>query len=680
MLRVVLLALFWNQFATLAEAQPTPPIAVRAVAPNAPRSPEFPAQLKRRFRIADRTPIAGLAFVPGTEGILVLQESNVALLLDRQTGQIQAEWKGTFAGSLRGGMAVTPDGKHVAIGALQRVHYLTLPDLKDGWLFHPDVETPRSAFQQLAFSPDGKRLAVGGYGWPVHVLSTVDGRSLLTEKAVVESLRMLRFSRDGQLLFMAGAASSDAVPPPIPHAARWNLTTGTVDLLEKWPQRSSAYALWEQPDGQLALHGSQNSGIRHLDPQTLAVKSTTSFVAGWAPAVSGDGRRYAFASRDGILWLYDSTMPNAKLGEFSVETQPDLLALNHDGTELLVGANNGDVQWWRLRFPRTSDEPASANDPENLFATTDLSSPQVSEPDEEGLVQFEGHRGNILTLTAYPDNEHVLTTGFDQRALLWNLTTRKLDKRFDGVPGKAAGLYFGAAVSPDGKQLLMSGGQYKGTHHLDLWNPLTLERRVGLAGVTDTAHEVAISADGTLCAAGGNRHDLVVWETKTGDEKIRIPVPVPANNQNNFGFLAIAFATDGKHLVSSAGTTVTVWSLESGKLVTSVETGQCQAICARPGVDEILIDSGRGGQFYTVPKLEPKRIVPFPQHFPCAAFSTDGHRLLIGGRGQCDVWDVPSGERLFQRTGKMDAVTMTPNGKTLLFTEANTLVAMPLPE
>lgn len=677
MFRLACLALLGIALVADVQAQTAPPIAIRATPPLVSRTPVFPAQLMRRYRIADRTPITGLAFVPGTEFILVLQESNVALLLHRQTGQIQAEWKGPFVGSLRGGLAVAPDGKHAAIGTLQRVHYLTLPDMKEAWAFDPDVETPRSAFQQLAFSPDGKRLAASGWGWPVHLLDTADGRSVQTEKAVVESLRMLRFSRDGQSVFMVGSASSDKVPPPIPHAARWNLAAGTVDLLEKWPQRTVAYALWEQPDGQLALHGSQNSGIRHLDPQTLTVKSTTSFVSGWAAAISGDGRRYAFASQSGVIRLYDSTLPNAPLGSFSVETQSDQLALNEDGTQLLVGANNGDIHWWKLRFPRTAEEPASAVDAENLFVPTDMSVPQVNGPNEEGIVQFDGHRGNILSVTPYPDNEHVLTTGFDQRVLLWNLTTRKVAQRYDGAAGKAFDLYFGTAISPDGKQLLMSGGQYKGTHHTDLWNPMTLEKRVGLPGVTDTTWRVAISADGTLCAAGGNRHDLVVWETKTGAEKIR--VPVPADNQNNTGFLAIAFATDGKHLVSCAGSTLSVWSLETGKLVSSMESGHCQTVRARPEVNEILIDTGRGGQFYTIPKLEAKQILPSPQRFRVAVFSANGNTLLMGNTGQCDVWDVPSGERLYQRIGKMDVVSLTPNGKTLLFTEASTLVAMPLP-
>lgn len=675
--RIALIALCWVSVVPVVYAQPILPIPIRAAVPNVPRETIFPARLKQRFRIPDRSPVTGLAFVPGRNAILVLQESNLALLLNPQNGQILGQWKGEFFGSLRGGLAVAPDGKHAAFGTLQRVHYLALPDMKEVWVFHPDVETPRSAFQQLAFSPDGKRLAASGYGWPVHLLDTADGSSLQTEKSVVNSLRMLRFARDGQSLFMAGAASTDGVPPPIPHAARWNLNSGTVDLLERWPQRTVAYALWEQPDGQLALHGSQQSGIRHLDPQTLAVTSTTPFMSGWAAAISGDGRRYAFSSQSGIVRMYDSTLPDAKLGTFSLETQPEQLALNHDGTELLVGANNGDIQWWRLRFPRTGEEPASAVDLENLFATTDLSAPQVSEADDEGVVRFEGHRGNILTVTAYPDNEHVLTTGFDQRVLLWNLSTRKLDKRFDGVAGKAFDLYFGARASVDGKQLLLAGGQYRGTHHLDLWNPLTLEKQLGLGGVTDTTWKVAFSADGALCAAGGNRHDLVVWDTKTGDEKVRIPIP--ANNQNNLGFHAVDFATDGKHLVSSFGTSVSVWSVESGKLVSSVETGQCLAMAARPDADEIFIDTGRGGQFYTVPKLEGRRIVPAQQHIRHITFSADGNRLLIGDRGECSVWDLPSSERVFQRTGKMDVISMTPDGKTLLFSEASTLAALPLP-
>lgn len=675
MSRIALPVVVWIGLATSAFCQTPPPIPLRPAMPN-PRRIEFPAQLKQRYRLSDRTGVAGVAFVPGSDTILILQKNHAALLLNRRTGQIQGEWKGTFRGSMDGGLAVAPDGKHVAIGTVQRVHYLTLPELKERWVYQPE-NGPNSAFQQLAISPDGSQLVASSHGRSLQLLKTSDGSLIRTEKPVVNSVRMVRFSRDGQSVFMVGAASTDDVPPPIPHAARWNLTTGTVDLLEKWPKRTVAYALWEQPDGRLALHGSWNSGIRQLDPQTLEEQSNTTFVSGWAHAISGDGRRYAFASQQGIVRLYDSTMPQAKLGEFSTEVRSDQMALNHDGTELLVGSDAGDIQWWRLRFPRNEDEPASAVDPENLFTPTDLTQPQVSEPDIEGIVRFDGHRGRILTVTAYPDNERVLTTGADMRVLLWNRVTGKLERRFDGVAGKAFDMYFGAAISPDGKQLLLGGGQYKGTHHLGLWDPLLLEKRTPLPGVTDTTHEVAISSDGTLCAAAGHRHDVVIWTTKTGEEKTRIPLPVP--NQNGLGFHALTFATDGRHLISSAGTAITAWSVETGKLVSSVETGQCLSLRARPATNEVLVDTGRSADLYTLPGLAAKRQIPYPHHFRHADFSSDGTRLMIGGDDRMDVWDLPSNERLFQRIGKLDVVTMAPDGKTIYFTEASTLAAMPLP-
>ncbi len=666
----------WLSLVTGTSAQAPAVTTIRAVTSDAQQKPVFPAQLLRRFRVADRSGIAGVAFVPHSSNILVLQHNNVLLLLQGTTGQILADWKGTDR-STQGGLALSSDGRTVAVGEQGRIVGLSLPELKPRWTFTATERPQTGVFQVLAFSPDGKKLVAGGFDWPLQLIDAATGKLVKEQTISIDGLRMLQFSRDSQAVFFAGSMGRDGTPPPIPHAGRWNLGNDALDLLEKWPQRTVAYALWEQPDGTLALHGSWNSGIRHLDAKTLAVTSTTPFLSGWAATVSGDGRRYAFATMDGQIWPYDAEFPRGRLGAFSAETRPQRIALNHAGTELLIGTDGGDLQWWRLRYPRTDDDPASAVDPDNLFAATDLSVPQVSAPDDESIVRFDGHRSNILTVTPYPDSVHVLTTSADQRVLLWDLAARKLARRFDGKPNKAFDMYFGAAISPNGKHLLLAGGQYKGTHHLDLWEPMTLEKRLGLGGVTDTTWAVAISADGKLCAAGGHRHDLVVWETQTGNEKVRIALPQP--NQVNVGIRSVAFSGDGQSVISCFGGMVTTWSVETGKETASKEVGQSQVIIPRPETNEILVDTGHGGELWGLPTLVTRRNVPYPQHFRHAAFSADGKRVALGGNDRLEVWDIAAHERLFLRTGKIDQVSLTPDGKTVLFTEVNTLATLPIP-
>lgn len=675
--------LAWLGLPLLAQEQRPPqpikvPVAPAVARPVTPSAPVFPAQLLRRLRISDRAPIVGVAFVPGTRTIVVLQQSNTLMHLDAQTGAILANWQAPELSAV-GGLAVAPDGRSVAVGTYRGITLLALPGLKERWVAGPLPESESyGPIANLAFSPDGKQLVAGGNGWPLNLLAVTDGSVVRTESStkVIDGLRMLRFSRDGSAVFLAGAIGRDGNAPPIPHAARWNLNGGKVDWLEKLPQRLVAYALWEQPDGLLALHGAQQSAIRRLDPQTLQVVSSTSFLAGWAAAVSGDGRRYAFARQDGFVHPYDSAQPQLRLGMFSTETRPDQLALNHDGTELLVGADNGDLQHWRLKYPSLADEPASALFAENAFAPADLSVPEVAGPDEEGIVRYEGHRGTILTLLPYPDSTHVLTAGFDQRVRLWDLTQRKLASRFDGVAGKAFDLYFGAAVSADGEKLLLAGGQYRGTHSVALWHPQRLEKRLVLGGTTDTTHRVALAPDGKRAAAAGNNHDVVIWDTGTGNETARIKLPQP--NQNNLGFFAVALTLDGKQVLTSQGSEVSLWSAEDGKLVAIAETGQCQVIRPRPGTTEIVIDTGRGVSFLSLPDLALKRQIPFPQHFRSAAFSADGMRLALGGGDRLEVWDLKQNVQVLLRTGKIDQVSLTPDGKTVLWTEANTLATLRL--
>ncbi len=658
---------------TVALAQPQPIIVKPGPSAVVNRESRFPAELLGRYRITDRAAIAGLAILPHESAFLILQKSNTLILLDGKTGAVRAGWNtDQFVGHL----AVSADGKNVVIGGHQWITCLSVPELKERWKYQTAVQEFSGAFNCLAFSADGQRLVAAGYRTPLVLLEAKTGRELQTQATVTDSPRMVRFSRDGKFVFTTGAVSRDDIPPPIPHAARWDIAAGTVDPLEKLPQRSVAYSLWEQPDGKLALHGSQNSAIRHLDPQTLQVVSSSPFLSGWSAAISGDGRRYAFAVMQGSVHLYDSAFPQTRLGSFLCETRPDHLALNPDGTELLIGSDDGDVQWWRLRFPRRLDEPASALMAENQFIQTDLSAPTVVGPDDEGIVRYDGHRGAILSMLAYPDSERVLTAGADQRVLLWNLKARKVEARFDGVAGKAFDMYFGAAISQDARQLLLAGGQYRGTQRLGLWNPMTLERRLELGGTKDTTHRVAITPDGKLCAAAGNMHDLVVWDCITGNEKQRIALPQP--NQNNLGFHAVELSPDGKTVFCSLGKEVSAYSVETGKLVSVVETGQCQVIRNRPGTAEVVVDTGNGATFLSVPDLSAKRALAYPHHFRYAVFSSDGNRLAIGSSNRLVVWNLETNVRLLERTGKVDHVSLTPDGKTVLFTEASTLAALPL--
>jgi WD40 repeat protein len=197
--------------------------------------------------------------------------------------------------------------------------------------------------------------------------------------------------------------------------------------------------------------------------------------------------------------------------------------------------------------------------------------------------------------------------------------------------------------------------------------------------VADTAGKVAVSPDGNWCAAAGHRQDLVMWHAKTRKEKFRAP---PRVRRNNLGYFAVEFSSDNKYLIASCQDTLSVWSVETGEQVTNRkgQYSQIQVIRARPGKAEALIDTGRAAVLIGIPSLQTIRSFQTQGHFQSAAFSADGRRLAYGGRYvPARVWDLEADQEIYAYDGRVDNLTMTPDGEKLIVAEATTMIAVALP-
>src|SRR5207249_382426 len=87
------------------------------------------------------------------DGKKLFHNSGTLQLLEVSTGQLLHEWPGSRSGTL----AVSPDGKHVAIGGRGvSIHEMTTGKVVRALHGHREQVTA------AAFSPDGKRLLTAG--------------------------------------------------------------------------------------------------------------------------------------------------------------------------------------------------------------------------------------------------------------------------------------------------------------------------------------------------------------------------------------------------------------------------------------------------------------------------------------------------------------------------------------
>ena len=155
----------------------------------------------------------------------------------------------------------------------------------------------------LAFSPNGKRLAVGSTLGYFSVVDPATGRPVL-RPTPISSIRWvltsLVWTPDGRRVFVGGQAG-----------VLYGFDARTWKLRSKTPLTAEASLTGSavSPDGSYLVVPSESGQVFKIDPVTGAEQGTPFAVRGTqlqAAAVSGDGSVVAALGRDGRLQLWDS--------------------------------------------------------------------------------------------------------------------------------------------------------------------------------------------------------------------------------------------------------------------------------------------------------------------------------------------------------------------------------------
>jgi WD40 repeat protein len=563
-------------------------------------------------------------------------------------------------------LAFSPGGELLA-AACRGDSSVRLWDVKAHRLLHtvPIPTTNRHHLPKaIAFSPDGRRLAVGGgYEGPIHIIDTVKGE-LVARWGDLPFVALLAFSPDGKTLLSINFSPRSDRNFNITFN-QWDVETGRKRGENVFAQDESCRNGDLSPDGKLfAMPLKGGTVIQLIDPRTGKELRRTEgkTIRAYQITFSGDGRFLTAICDDGIVHVWESATGKIAHRFRGLPSSIDRVALSHKGDRLaLVGRADWAVHVWDLARERE-------------------------------LHDFPGHRGGILSVAFSADGKTIATTSRDggRRTPILDWGDWSL-RRWDAATGEEravtrrdlGGEVPVTAFSPDGR--LLATVRHDGT--LYLWDVATGEelrrwkvpvqegtyRSGALTAKTWSLYieQLAFTHDGKIVLATDGEM-IYRWETATGKE-----LPAWELGSRHY-FVSCAISPDDRLLVvnreARRGLRLTLIDLKSGgelwhlpgvgnaagRLVFSPD-GRTLAVADRAAVHLLEVES-RQVRGHVACSL-PARTGP--------VFSPDG-RLLACGRytdGRVQLWDLASGQvvRELDANAPHDSLSLafSPDGSRL---------------
>ena len=317
----------------------------------------------------------------------------------------------------------------------------------------PPVYTAPPVITSLAFSPDGKLLAVNGYHEIVlHKAdgSAIEGR-LVGDAPRVESIA---FSRDGKYLAACGGS-----PAEFGSVQVWD--PATKQLVRSYRMSSdSLYGVSFAPDGQSVAFGAADKTVRRISVANgqllLDFKAHADWVLG--TVFSLDGKQLVSAGRDKAMKLID--VEHARfVDDINNPLEACISLARHPKEEkVLYGGDLGTARVYRISD--NQNRTAGRNDTNRLkeferqpgpvtavafspdgkaVALGSVGEVRVYDAEEstKRLATLSGHAGPVYSIAYSPDGAVVATGGFDGTVRLFDGKSGNLIRQFPSVPLKA---------------------------------------------------------------------------------------------------------------------------------------------------------------------------------------------------------------------------------------------------
>jgi RNA polymerase sigma factor (sigma-70 family) len=522
-------------------------------------------------------------------------------------------------------LALTADGKTLAAGETDLSS--GAPDRQDSvrlWDVPGGRELPRLTVERayrLAFSPDGKTLAVTG-GKAVRLWDVASGK----ERRPLEGHRggtyAVAFSPDGKLLASGGQVLDRTV-------RLWDVATGR-ELRRLEGHELTVYSVAFSPDGKTLATGDGDWGASIQLWDVATGKRLGRWEGLHSPvdqiSFSPDGKRLAAAGCwERVVRLWDTQIGREVSPFPRHEGAVAALAFAPDGKAVLTGCADGDLRLW--------DAATGAQ-----------------------RRRLRGHRGPVAAVAFSADGRRLASGARDKEGVrLWDAASGKELRRLalDRLDVSCV------AFSPDGKllaagdgiqEMALPGGAQMPDCTVRLWDAASGKelRRLPMQGRVGS---VAFSRDGRVLAAADPDDGAVqLWDPATGRKLLTLRSPADARTPRGMieGLTAVVFSPDGRSLVA-------VSRYRWASNIHPKSEGDRDVRMVR---------------VWEVATWTERLSLRLPRNsVRCAAFAAGGRVLVLGAEdGALLLWDFATGKLTRRAGGHADAVlamVLSPDGRVL---------------
>jgi WD40 repeat protein len=264
-----------------------------------------------------------------------------------------------------------------------------------------------------------------------------------------------------------------------------------------------------------------------------------------------------------------------------------------------------------------------------------------------------GHTGPISAVAFAPDGRTLATAGADHTVILWDVSAPTRPHRLGDPLTDYTDAVDTVAFSPDGRTLATGSGDF--VLLWDVTDPSRL-RRLGdplsndTGALDDAVLSVAFSPNGHTLAAGSQDHIAVLWDVTDPAMPRRLGDPLTGHTNS---VTSVAFAPDGRTLATASfDQTVILWDVTDpamprrfGDPLTGPSSFVNSVTFAPDGRTLATADEDATVILWDVADpAQPHRLgdpLIATSSLTAVAFSPDGHTLVTPGfDGNTSLWEV----------------------------------------